>query len=430
MQNGCAQRQLKRQFELDDVLCLVTIRPADGHVQQFFVKLADITDEYFDVLTRENADQNIYVAQNAFQEFCIDMQTGRTKGNVKDVRAVYAEVDENGDAVFAAILADSRVPKPHLVLESSPHKFQFIWYVTDFMVAEAESLNRAIAAEFGCDPAATDAARVLRLAGYANVKYAERPTVRIVQEHNGARYHRSDFQIVSVTPAEKPAYAVPAKLFLGVNRNNGMLSYMSSLRAKGLSKAQYLAAAGEANRELCDVPLDDSELLAIADSCERYRSNDSKPGGKARIGNNGESASGVPPAASPQVLQFHLPPVTTGGDYDYVIDPAENQLDGWFPLGSPSLIGDASGQSPLCAQRRVRQSQNRNRVSPTTSQENVGIVGCSDSKPCRMVANIDAPIAGQNIMNCAWADKSRTLCTNPASLRTAQRSENSGNSPF
>jgi hypothetical protein len=33
----------------------------------------------------------------------------------------------------------------------------------------------------------------------------------------------------------------------------------------------------------------------------------------------------------------------------------------------------------------------------------------------------EAPIAGQDIVNCAWADESRTLCTNPACLRTAQR---------
>jgi hypothetical protein len=47
------------------------------------------------------------------------------------------------------------------------------------------------------------------------------------------------------------------------------------------------------------------------------------------------------------------------------------------------------------------------------------ICGCTDGKPCRMLPDPDAPIAGQKIVNCAWADKSRTLCTNPKCLRQA-----------
>jgi len=39
------------------------------------------------------------------------------------------------------------------------------------------------------------------------------------------------------------------------------------------------------------------------------------------------------------------------------------------------------------------------------------ICGCTDAKPCRMVPDPDSPIAGQKIVNCAWADGSRTLCT-------------------
>jgi hypothetical protein len=47
------------------------------------------------------------------------------------------------------------------------------------------------------------------------------------------------------------------------------------------------------------------------------------------------------------------------------------------------------------------------------------ICGCTDLKPCRMLPDPERPIAGQNLMNCAWVDKSRTLCTNPACLRKA-----------
>src|SRR5215470_906515 len=39
------------------------------------------------------------------------------------------------------------------------------------------------------------------------------------------------------------------------------------------------------------------------------------------------------------------------------------------------------------------------------------VCDCTDEKACRMVPDPDAPIAGQKIVNCAWADNSRTLCT-------------------
>jgi hypothetical protein len=48
------------------------------------------------------------------------------------------------------------------------------------------------------------------------------------------------------------------------------------------------------------------------------------------------------------------------------------------------------------------------------------VCGCTDAKPCRMVEHPEAPIAGQQIVSCAWADETHTLCTNPACLRTAK----------
>ncbi len=48
------------------------------------------------------------------------------------------------------------------------------------------------------------------------------------------------------------------------------------------------------------------------------------------------------------------------------------------------------------------------------------ICGCTDEKPCRMLPDPDRSPAGQNLITCQWADKSRTLCTNPACLRKAR----------
>jgi hypothetical protein len=58
---------------------------------------------------------------------------------------------------------------------------------------------------------------------------------------------------------------------------------------------------------------------------------------------DGFSKSGGSP---PRELRFHLP-ATKGGNFDYVINPMPDKPydDGWFPLGSPSLIGGLSGSN-------------------------------------------------------------------------------------
>ncbi len=46
--------------------------------------------------------------------------------------------------------------------------------------------------------------------------------------------------------------------------------------------------------------------------------------------------------------------------------------------------------------------------------------GCTEGKPYRMVPDPHAPISGQPIIECEWADKTKTLCTNPLCLEKAK----------
>jgi AAA domain len=58
-------------------------------------------------------------------------------------------------------------------------------------------------------------------------------------------------------------------------------------------------------------------------------------------------------------LVFKSEPKTEVTAFDFVLTPAEGQLDGWFPLGSPSLIGGSSGSGKstfmldLCVQQKI-----------------------------------------------------------------------------
>jgi RepB DNA-primase from phage plasmid/Transposase len=95
----------------------------------------------------------------------------RTKEDIESIKHVYLDVDHGGSEALEAIENSSAVPKPNYVLNSSPDKHQVVWKVEGMDLEEAEDLLHAMAREFGGDPAATDATRVLRLPGFANKKY-------------------------------------------------------------------------------------------------------------------------------------------------------------------------------------------------------------------------------------------------------------------
>lgn len=48
------------------------------------------------------------------------------------------------------------------------------------------------------------------------------------------------------------------------------------------------------------------------------------------------------------------------------------------------------------------------------------ICGCTEAKRCRSVPDPDSPPQGQKLVTCTWADKKRTLCTNPRCLQKAK----------
>jgi len=69
---------------------------------------------------------------------------------------------------------------------------------------QAETLLRALASQYGGDPAATDISRLLRLPGFTNRKYNEAFVVRVHHETD-ALYHGQDFQVQEDSP-ESPRH--------------------------------------------------------------------------------------------------------------------------------------------------------------------------------------------------------------------------------
>jgi len=142
-------------------------------------------------LRHKNASgSDIYIGMNPLNH---DAAT-RTKDEIEAIRHVYIDLDYGGEKALAGIQKSSLVPKANFVLTSSPEKFQVVWKVEGMALEEAEALLHALAREFGGDPAATDATRVLRLPGFANKKYDTDFYVE-VQKHSGETYHLRDFKL-------------------------------------------------------------------------------------------------------------------------------------------------------------------------------------------------------------------------------------------
>jgi hypothetical protein len=142
-------------------------------------------------LRHKNATgSDIYIGMNPLKH---DAAT-RTKNDIEAIRHIYIDLDYGGEKALAGIQKSSLVPKANFVLTSSPEKFQIVWKVEGMTLEEAEALLRALAREFGGDPAATDATRVLRLPGFANKKYGADFYVE-ARRHATETYHLRDFKL-------------------------------------------------------------------------------------------------------------------------------------------------------------------------------------------------------------------------------------------
>ena len=143
---------------------------------------------------------DIFIGMNPVREG----SRSRTKEQIREVRHTYLDLDEEAGASLQAIRTSGDVPPPNFVLDTSPGKHQVVWRVEGLDRDQAETLLRALASQYGGDPAATDISRLLRLPGFTNRKYNEAFVVRVHHETD-ALYHGQDFQVQEDSP-ESPRH--------------------------------------------------------------------------------------------------------------------------------------------------------------------------------------------------------------------------------
>ena len=200
---AAVRQYLNENFELSDKLAVVVRNRESGETIQRMSTAQRIASPEFQAWLRyKNAHgSDIYVSLNTFQ----DHARGRTKADLKEIRHLYLDLDEDGARKLAAIHHDTAVPTPNYVLNTSPEKYQVIWRVEGIGQDEAEALLRGLAQRFGGDPAATDSTRVFRVPGFANKKYEHDFEVTLTAHAPaGQAYHASDFK--APTPAMEPEH--------------------------------------------------------------------------------------------------------------------------------------------------------------------------------------------------------------------------------
>jgi hypothetical protein len=183
---------IRDNFRPEDRLALV-IKNSDRLVQRIATAEQLAGPRFQSWIRLENVrGGNIYVSMNPLKP---DAQ-GRTKQDIAVVRHVYLDLDQNGPQALSRILSDPQLPTPSYVLNTSTGKYQIIWKVDGFGIAESERLQKAMAYKHNADRAATDVTRVLRIPGLQNCKYDPHFQVTAEKLSDSVRFP-SDFRIES-----------------------------------------------------------------------------------------------------------------------------------------------------------------------------------------------------------------------------------------
>lgn len=194
---------IKQNYRPDDRVALVIRNRHEDYTLQRLLSAQDAASPRVQRFLRyENAHgSDIYISMNTLKPEA----RGRTKADIADICHLYLDLDEDGDARLQKILESPALPKPNYVMDTSPGKHQVIWQVDGFALDQAEATLRRMAAAFGGDPAATDAARVLRLPGFHNKKFAEPVPVRGHRLSDIMHLQRHFSDVPAAPPPERSA---------------------------------------------------------------------------------------------------------------------------------------------------------------------------------------------------------------------------------
>jgi RepB DNA-primase from phage plasmid len=196
---------LSEWFIAEETFALLVRLPDEARILQRIIRITDLTkSNYFGWLAFENSrGANVYFSINPLAPGA----TKRTKDAVAEAKALYLDLDSDGEAKLAAIRRSENVPPPTAVIQTSTGKYQVLWHVHGFTIPEQEAMLKILVENFGGDRACTDCARVFRLPGFFNRKYTPAHLVTVEMGDVRAIHSPADFRVETpgVGKLEPPA---------------------------------------------------------------------------------------------------------------------------------------------------------------------------------------------------------------------------------
>lgn len=198
MNTVMATEFLTRCFSPGETIGILLRRENPARIAQRIVRLEQVTTPaYMRWLVHENASgSNVYVAANPLRSG----SRKRTKECIAEVSRLYVDIDMDGDARIATLLASDAVPNPTALIATSPGKYQVLWSVEGFDFAMQELMLKQLASAFGGDAACTDCNRVIRIPGFHNTKYTPAHAVT-VEYLSGSAAKSEDFRLDFGSPS-------------------------------------------------------------------------------------------------------------------------------------------------------------------------------------------------------------------------------------
>lgn len=207
--------------------------------------------------------------------------TGRKLDNIVNIRAVFVDLD--GAPVQPVMDAAT---KPHVIIESSPGRFQAFWKTRrdEIKLNEFIPIQKALTVKFNSDDNVNTIERVMRVPGFWHLK-KEPFMSRIVTVNSGPLYTKS--QIVEglgldVHWEEEKPLANSVEVDDGVTfpkgqRNRSLVTMSARLRNALYSGEELFAELMKVNRKRCVPPLGEKDVRRIAQWADKKEAREVTP---------------------------------------------------------------------------------------------------------------------------------------------------------
>lgn len=204
---------------------------------------------------------------------------GRGVGNVRRVRAVFADFDGAPLSNLTTVHL-----QPHVLLESSPGRYHAYWRCDGLGLEGFPFVQATISNRLSSDPTVNDVCRVMRVPGFWHLKH-EPFRSRILEWNTHAPFSSAEIlaefppepSIATRTRSSEPSSG-SAGSFVEGGRNRLMTRFGGYLRQQGCTEEAIDRTLRELNLAACEPPLLEEEVGRIARSVSKY------PAGEPRGG--------------------------------------------------------------------------------------------------------------------------------------------------